>query len=111
MPYTAVFEPSSLSRAEVDAIAGSLVLEFGTNWCGWCQGAQPLIQSAFEAAGANVRHVKIEDGRGRPLGRSFGVKLWPTLVFMKDGREVARFVRPQAADTAQLVQALKQVAT
>jgi thioredoxin 1 len=37
-----------------------------------------------------VRHVKVEDGSGRRLGRSFGVKLWPTLVFLRDGREVAR---------------------
>ncbi|WP_256659840.1 thioredoxin family protein, partial [Pseudomonas sp. LS-2] len=35
-----------------------------------------------------------EDGSGRRLGRSFGVKLWPTLVFMRDGQEVARLVRP-----------------
>ena len=47
------------------------------------------------AAHRAVRHVKVEDGSGLPLGRSFGVKLWPTLVFMRDGREVARLVRPR----------------
>jgi thioredoxin 1 len=41
--------------------------------------------------------LKIEDGRGRPLGRSFGIKLWPTLVMLQDGREVARVVRPGSA--------------
>jgi thioredoxin 1 len=44
-----------------------------------------------------LRHLKIEDGKGRPLGRSFQVKLWPTLIFMKDGAEVARVVRPGSA--------------
>jgi thioredoxin 1 len=44
-----------------------------------------------------VRHVKIADGSGRPLGRSFGVRLWPTLVFLRDGREVERLVRPRDA--------------
>jgi thioredoxin 1 len=44
-----------------------------------------------------VRHIRVEDGRGRPLGRSFRVKLWPTLVFLKDGKEVARLVRPSGA--------------
>ena len=67
-----------------------LVLEFGTHWCGWCQGAQPHVQAAFSQAGAEVPHVKVEDGPGRRLGRSFGIKLWPTLVFLKDGVEVAR---------------------
>ena len=45
-----------------------------------------------------MRHLKVEDGPGRPLGRSFRVKLWPTLVFLKDGQEVARIVRPGSPD-------------
>jgi len=32
------------------------------------------------------------------LGRCFGVKLWPTFVFLRDGAEVARLVRPRSAD-------------
>jgi thioredoxin 1 len=95
------------SRAQVDAMAGATVLEFGTNWCGWCRGAQPLIAAAF-AAHPDVRHLKIEDGPGRPLGRSYRVKLWPTLVFLKDGQEVARVVRPN--DEAQLRESLEQIA-
>ena len=38
--------------------------------------------------------MKVEDGKGEPLGRSFGVTLWPTFVFLKDGKEIARLVRP-----------------
>jgi thioredoxin 1 len=90
------------SRADVDAMAGPVVLEFGTSWCGWCRGAQPLIHAAL-AQHEGVKHIKVEDGPGRPLGRSFGVKLWPTLVFLKDGREVVRVTRPAngtAIDTA-----------
>jgi thioredoxin 1 len=86
------------SRNEVDGMAGTTVLDFGTNWCGWCQRAQPLIGSALEGHEDALRHVRVEDGPGRPLGRSFGVKLWPTLVFLRDGREVARVVRPQSRD-------------
>ena len=41
----------------------------------------------------------MEDGPGQPLGRSFRVKLWPTLVFLRDGQEVARLVRPQDAQS------------
>ncbi|BAN25985.1 thioredoxin family protein [Caballeronia insecticola] len=81
------------ARAEIDALSGPTVVEFGTDWCGFCRAAQPLIAQAFQGHGA-VKHLKIEDGSGRPLGRSFRVKLWPTLVFMLDGQEVARLVRP-----------------
>jgi thioredoxin 1 len=85
------------TRAEVDATTGPLVLEFGTGWCGFCRAAQPVIAEAF-GDHPGVPHVKVEDGPGRPLGRSYRVKLWPTLIFLKDGKEVARSVRPESAD-------------
>lgn len=75
---------------------GAVLLQFGTDGCGHCRAAQPGIEAAL-AARPDVRHLKIEDGPRRPLGRSFGVKLWPTLVFLRDGREVARIVRPRSA--------------
>jgi thioredoxin 1 len=84
------------TREEVDALPGATVIEFGTNWCGFCIAAQPHITQAL-AGHPGLRHLKIEDGKGRPLGRSFQVKLWPTLIFMKDGAEVARVVRPDSA--------------
>ena len=84
-------------RAEIHASRGALVIEFGAPWCGHCQGAQAVIR---EVIGANtgLRHLKIEDGRGKPLGRSFRVTRWPTLVFLQDGQELARVVRPTDAD-------------
>jgi thioredoxin 1 len=93
-------------RAAVEKIPGAAVIEFGTNWCGYCLAAQPLIESAFLHIG-NVRHIKVEDGKGRPLGRAFGVKLWPTLIFLRDGIEVARVVRPSSS--AALTRAFEQL--
>jgi thioredoxin 1 len=95
------------TRAEVDAMTGPVLLEFGTPWCGWCRAAQPLIAQALALHPA-VKHLRVEDGSGRPLGRSFRVKLWPTLVFLRDGREVAKLVRPADADS--IGKALAQVA-
>ncbi len=86
------------AREEVDRLPGATVLEFGTPWCGFCQRAQPLIEQALEDRD-EVAHVKVEDGPGQRLGRSYGVKLWPTLVFLRDGQEVARLVRPSDAQS------------
>lgn len=99
----AAIEPA---RAEIDMLDGPTVIEFGAPWCGYCKAAQPLLASAF-AAHPRVRHIKIEDGRGRVLGRSFRVKLWPTLVFLNRGREIARLVRP--GDASAIRQALAQI--
>ena len=91
------YAASEPAREEVDRISGPALVEFGTPWCGHCRAAQPLIARALENH-PGVRHLKIEDGTGRPLGRSFSVTLWPTLVFLSDGREAARLVRPGDAD-------------
>jgi thioredoxin 1 len=106
MAMTHSYENAEPARDEVDALRGPAVVEFGAPWCGYCRGAQPLIEAAF-AGHPEVRHIKIEDGRGRRLGRSFGVKLWPTLVFLRDGQEVARLVRPDDAEA--IGQALAQI--
>ena len=98
MSYIARYpeEGDEPARESVDAFAGVTVLEFGAGWCGYCVGAQPAIEHALSAQG-DVRHIKVSDGKGKRLGRSFHVKLWPTLVVLRDGQEVARVVRPRSA--------------
>ena len=86
-------EAEQLSRDEVDALQGPAVVEFGTDWCGYCVAASRFIEPAL-AENPQVRRIRVEDGKGRPLGRSYRVKLWPTLVFLHDGVEVGRVVRP-----------------
>ncbi|MGY0560399.1 MULTISPECIES: thioredoxin family protein [unclassified Luteimonas] len=93
MAYTRDYAAEEPSRSEVDVLDGITVLEFGAPWCEHCQAAQPALERAL-AGRDELAHLKIEDGSGRPLGRSFQVKLWPTLVVLRDGAIVARLVRP-----------------
>ena len=87
-------------RSELDASQGPVVVEFGTPWCGYCRAAQPLIREVIDQA-PGVRHIRVEDGRGKRLGRSYRVKLWPTLIFLRDGQEQARCVRPETRQVLQ----------
>jgi thioredoxin 1 len=72
---------------------GPVLLEFGASWCGHCQALAPKL-AALLGVHPEVRHIKVEDGPGRPLGRSFRVKLWPTLVFLRDGKVLKQVARP-----------------
>ena len=94
------------SRDEIDVMREPAVIEFGAAHCGHCRAAQPLIAQAL-AVNPGVRHIKVEDGPGRRLGRSFRVKLWPTLIFFQHGLEVERLVRP--SDAQSIEQALRQI--
>lgn len=106
MTMNKVYAAIEPARAEIDMLEGPTVLEFGSPSCGYCRAAQPLLASAF-ADHPRVRHIKLADGNGRPLGRSFKVKLWPTLVFLSNGREIARLVR--TGDASAIRRALAQI--
>lgn len=110
MPFAATHLPAPPTREQVDALTGAAVIEFGTPWCPHCQGAQPLIEQVL-ARHAAVQHIKVEDGKGQRLGRSFAVKLWPTLIFLHNGQELARLVRPSnVQDIEQAVASLETIA-
>lgn len=97
-PQPYLSETEAPDRAEADAWPGLTLLEFGTDWCGHCRATQPALAEALSPC-SQWRHIKVEDGPGRALGRSYRVKLWPTLILLKDGQELARLVRPtQASD-------------
>lgn len=108
MPPTDHYVEKQPTRQEVDSSTGPVVVDFGTNWCGYCKASRGPVKEAM-ATHPDVRHLRVEDGRGRPLGRSFGVRLWPTLVFLRDGEEMARLVRP--TDPGEISRALAAISS
>jgi thioredoxin 1 len=102
-PYLSLEETPT--REQIEAMPGLVLLEFGTDWCGICRALQPRVAEQM-AVHPEIRHLKVEDGPGRPLGRSFRVKLWPSLVFLKDGAVVRQLVRPSHAELKQAFEEL-----
>lgn len=96
-----------LTRDQVNGLTGLSLLEFGIDTCGHCQAARPAVLAAL-ADHPGIAHIMVEDGRGRPLGRSFNVKLWPTLILLKNGQELCRTVRPTTVDEVKTLLRLGQ---
>jgi thioredoxin 1 len=93
------------SRQQVDQMKGPVLLEFGAESCPHCLALEPHLRSLLGQF-PEVRRVCIEDGKGKPLGRSFQVKRWPTLVFLRDGEVVRQAVRPSPLEVCEGLQAI-----
>jgi len=82
---------------ELQNMKGQVLIQFGAEWCPICQAFLPQLMKTLERY-PNVKFIRVEDGKGRTLGRQFRVKLWPNLVFLKDGQMKSQLVRPQIGD-------------
>jgi thioredoxin 1 len=108
MTMQTAYPPDEPSRADVDAISGSVVVEFGAPWCPYCQAIQADLAALLDRF-PQVRHFKVEDGKGKPLGRSFRVKLWPNLVFLRDGQVIQQSARPEKEEIGRGLDAITAV--
>lgn len=106
MPFDPTYHEDQPTRDEIDQTSGLMLLEFGANWCGHCQAISAAVKDATDSR-PEIQHVRIADARGKPLGRSFRVKLWPTLVFMRDGQVINQLVRPTPAEIETAFEQLK----
>jgi thioredoxin 1 len=98
-------ETQAPTREEINGTRGPVLLEFGTSWCGHCRALAPRVAEHLDRL-PEVRHIKVEDGPGRPLGRSFRVRMWPNFVFLRDGQVVGQLARPSHDQLAEALQKL-----
>ncbi len=69
---------------------GLMLLDFWATWCGPCQMIGPMLDQV--AAEENIQIGKINVDEQRELAMQYEIEAIPTLVVMKDGREVDRSV-------------------
>jgi thioredoxin 1 len=93
------------TREEIDRMEGPVLLEFGASWCPFCRALAPEVSRLLRAH-PGIRQIRVEDGPGRPLGRSFRVKLWPNLVFLRDGQVVRQLARPRVEEVREGLEAI-----
>ena len=70
------------------------VVDFYATWCGPCKMLAPILESV-EKETEGVAFFRVDVDEAPDTARRFGIMSIPTLVFLKDGEEVARTVGVQ----------------
>jgi len=101
MPYRSEWTEESLSKDQVEALPGITLVEFGADWCPHCRAVQSVLEELLSER--EIRHIKVADGKGKPLGRGFGVKLWPNFILLEDGEVREQLARPSESQLRQML--------
>ena len=74
---------------------GLVLVDFFAPWCGPCRMQLPILEAIAQKAqqaGPAVSICKVNTDEQPGIATSFGVESIPTLVLLKNGKEVQRFV-------------------
>lgn len=81
---------------ETAQAGGTLMLaDFWADWCGPCRMLAPTIEELAEAYDGKVLVGKVNVDEEPELAARFGVMSIPTVILLKDGKEVDRSVGVQ----------------
>lgn len=73
-------------------IPGVTVVDFSASWCPPCRALEPELEAVAESLDGQAKVFKIDVDADPMLAQRFGVRGVPTVVVLKDGREVDRFM-------------------
>ena len=94
---------------ETEVIRASMTLpvlvDFWAPWCGPCRTQGPILDTVAAQMGDRAVVTKVNVDEEAALAAQFGVQAIPTLVILKQGKPVQRFVGVQSAQA--LVAALE----
>lgn len=89
------------AQSFADALAVSherpVLVDFWAVWCGPCKAQSPVLDQMASAFGGKAVVAKVDVDEAPDVAAGCNVRSIPTLVVLRGGREVARFVGLQSA--------------
>ena len=85
------FAFAAILPSPLEAENGSLkIIKFEADWCGACKQMKPIFSSVAKST-QGVAFETVNVDRQAALAERYNVDLLPTVVAVKDGKEVGRF--------------------
>ncbi len=69
---------------------GLFLVDFWAAWCGPCKMLAPTLNSVAETESDKITVAKVNIEQEKQLASQFAIRSIPTLIFIKDGKEVKR---------------------
>lgn len=76
---------------EIGSHQGPAVVDFWAEWCPPCKAFGPIFEEVG-AANTGMKFAKCDVDQSNATAQQFGVRSIPTIIFLKDGKEVDRIV-------------------
>lgn len=71
---------------------GLVLVDFYADWCGPCKMLHPILEEAAKEASGKAKFIKVNVDEAQNLAMQYSVTSIPTVVLLKDGQEVDRFI-------------------
>jgi thioredoxin 1 len=75
-----------------------VLVDFGATWCGPCKALDPVMDEIAQEYGEKIFVAKCDIEEAPQIAQKYGVLSVPTVIFLKGGKEVGRFVGAERKD-------------
>ncbi|MBN1866787.1 thioredoxin [Candidatus Sumerlaeota bacterium] len=89
-----------------EASEGVMLVDFWAPWCGPCLTQGPIVAKVAAVVQGKARVGKCNVDQASKTATRFGIQSIPTLIVLKDGSEVERFVGVRG--DAELISAIER---